>query len=225
MASAANATDAISRRVRPSKRGQRSVSHQPNRQRNRPGWWQAAQKSEESSQQEGDGPSKAAYKLAIKTFGPPQTAGLFPDDHPAIRSRKAELVQATSASDESVLFGKRIRAGQNHLHARKIPQRSQRARGRGDDEHHCCPKELGAAPSQGGGRRKGPCKSEGPNWNICIDKQGRSVSSSTLSVAASRYGMETVANPPTDDALQGQAAMPTDGRSKVTETGTRQTRN
>ena len=38
MASAANATDAISRKVRLSRRGQRSVSCQPNRQRNRPGW-------------------------------------------------------------------------------------------------------------------------------------------------------------------------------------------
>ena len=47
--------------------------------------------------------------MAIKAFGQLQTAGLFPDDNPAIKSLKAELDQATAASDESVPLSKRIR--------------------------------------------------------------------------------------------------------------------
>ena len=41
--------------------------------------------------------------------------GLFPDDHPAIESLKAELDQAKAVSDESVPLSKRIRAGQNQI--------------------------------------------------------------------------------------------------------------
>ena len=69
---------------------------------------QATKKPEESSQQETDAPSKAAHKMAIKAFGQLQTAGLFPDDHSAIKTLKAELDQAKAASDESVLLSKRI---------------------------------------------------------------------------------------------------------------------
>ena len=67
------------------------------------------------SQQETDAPPEAAYKMAIKALGQLQTAGLFPDDHPAIKSLKAEWDQAKAASDESVLLSKRIRAGQNQI--------------------------------------------------------------------------------------------------------------
>ena len=75
---------------------------------------QATKKSEESSQQETDA-SKAAYNMAIKPFGQLQTAGLFLDDHPAIKTLKAELDQAKAASDESVPLSKTIRAGQNQI--------------------------------------------------------------------------------------------------------------
>ena len=49
---------------------------------------QAEKKSDESAQQETDAPSKAADKMAIRAFGQLQTAGLFPDDHPAIKTLK-----------------------------------------------------------------------------------------------------------------------------------------
>ena len=39
--------------------------------------------------------------MANGAFGQLQTAGLFPDDHPAIRRLKAELDQEKAASDES----------------------------------------------------------------------------------------------------------------------------
>ena len=76
---------------------------------------QAEKKSDESAQQETDAPSKAAYKMAIKAFGQLQTAGLLSDDHPAIRSLRAELDLAKAASDESVPLSKRIRAGQKQV--------------------------------------------------------------------------------------------------------------
>ena len=105
----------------PSRRDQRSENRQPSRRRNRPEWrhwtkrWSSftTKKPEESSQQETDALSKAAY--VINAFGQLQSAGLFPDDHPAIKSHKAELNQAKAASDESVLLSKRIRAGQNQI--------------------------------------------------------------------------------------------------------------
>ena len=56
--------------------------------------YRQAEKKSESAQQETDAPTKAAYKVAIKAFGQLQTAGLFPDDHPAIKTLKAELDQA-----------------------------------------------------------------------------------------------------------------------------------
>ena len=76
---------------------------------------QTAKKAEEASQQEGDAPSKAACKLAMKAFGQLQTAGLFSDDHPATRSLTVVLDKAKTASDESVPLSKRIRAGQNQI--------------------------------------------------------------------------------------------------------------
>ena len=76
---------------------------------------QAAKKPEELSQQESDAPSKVAYKQAIKGLGQLRTAGLFPEDHPAIRTIRAELDEAKDASDESVPLSKRIRARQNQI--------------------------------------------------------------------------------------------------------------
>ena len=122
MASAENATDAISRRVTSSRRDQRIESRQPSRRRIRPKWqhwrrsWNDTDRRRKSlAQQETDAPTKAAYKMAIKAFGQLRTAGLFPDEHPAIKSLKAGLDQAKAASDESVPLSKRIRAGQNQI--------------------------------------------------------------------------------------------------------------
>ena len=53
--------------------------------------------------------------MEIKAFGQLQTAGLFSDDHPAIKSLKAELDQVKAPSDEYVLLRKRIREGQNQV--------------------------------------------------------------------------------------------------------------
>ena len=85
---------------------------------------QRMKKPEESSQQEADARSKAAYKMAIKVFGQLQTAGLLADDHPTVRSLNAELDQAKAASDESVFLSKRIRAGQNQI---AVPERDLQA--------------------------------------------------------------------------------------------------
>ena len=82
---------------------------------------QQSQKSEGSSQQETDAPSKAAYKSAIRALGQLQTAGLVPEDHPANKSLKAEVDQAKAASEESVPLSKRIRAGQNQKETSKRP--------------------------------------------------------------------------------------------------------
>ena len=161
MASAENATDATSRRVRPSRRGPRSENRQPSRPRNRPEWrgWrrlrQTTKKSEESSQQEADAPSKAEFKKAIMAFGQLQTVGHFANDHPAIRSLKAQFDQAKAASDESVLLSKRIRAGQNQIamHERDL-KAARGACGRGRAKHRGCPEELGAATGHSGKRRK-----------------------------------------------------------------------
>ena len=53
--------------------------------------------------------------MAVKYFGQLQTTGVFADDHPAIKTLKAGLDQANSASDESVPLSKTIRAGQNQI--------------------------------------------------------------------------------------------------------------
>ena len=107
MASAENATDAVSRRLRPSRRDHRIESRQPSRRRSRPKWQRWRKSWNDSDRQR--------RSLTIKSFGQLQTAGLFPDDLPAIKSLKAELDQAKAASDESVPFSKRIRAGQNQI--------------------------------------------------------------------------------------------------------------
>ena len=57
--------------------------------------------------------------MAIKAFGQLQTAGVFPDDHPTIKSLRAELDQVKAASDESVPLRTRIRAGQNQIAMRE----------------------------------------------------------------------------------------------------------
>ena len=74
---------------------------------------QAVKKPVEQSQQENDAPSRAAYKQAIQGLG--KLVGVLPEDHPAIRTIRAELDQAKAASDESVPLSKRIRAGQNQI--------------------------------------------------------------------------------------------------------------
>ena len=76
---------------------------------------QAVKKPEEQSQQESDAPAKVAYKHAIQGLGKLRMAGLFSEDHPPIRTIRAELDQAKAASDESVTLSKRIRAGQNQI--------------------------------------------------------------------------------------------------------------
>ena len=76
---------------------------------------QAVKKPEEQSQQESDAPAKVAYKHAIQGLWKLRMAGLFSEDHPAIRTIRAELDQAKAASDESVPLSKRIRAGQNQI--------------------------------------------------------------------------------------------------------------
>ena len=73
---------------------------------------QAVKKLEELSQQGNDWPAKVAYKQGL---GKLRTAGFFSEDHPAIRSIRAELDQAKAASDKSVPLSKRIRAGQNQI--------------------------------------------------------------------------------------------------------------
>ena len=123
--SSGNPYATMASRVMPSRRDQRIENRQPSRRGSRPEWrlWRKSwssfdkpqKKSEESSQPETDAPSKAAYKMAIKDFGQLQTAGLFPDDHPAIRSLRAELDHVKAVSAESVPFSKRIRAGQNQV--------------------------------------------------------------------------------------------------------------
>ena len=109
---------------------------------------QAEKKSDESAQQETDAPSKAAYKMAIKASGQLQTAGLFPVDHPAIRSLKAELDQAKAASDESVPLSKSIRARQNQIdkHERDLKAANDRVQER---SIVAAQKSFVAAPSQG----------------------------------------------------------------------------
>ena len=77
--------------------------------------YRQAEKKSESAQQKTDAPTKAAYKMAIKSCGQLQTAGVFADDHPAIQMVKAGLDQARAASDESVPLSKRIRTGQNQI--------------------------------------------------------------------------------------------------------------
>ena len=74
---------------------------------------QAVKKTEEQSQQESDAPSKVAYKHAIRGLG--KLVGFLSEDHPAIRTIRAELDQAKAASDESVPLSKRIRASQNQI--------------------------------------------------------------------------------------------------------------
>ena len=56
---------------------------------------QAVKKPVEQSQQENDAPSRAAYKQAIQGLG--KLVGVIPEDHPAIRTIKAELDQAKAA--------------------------------------------------------------------------------------------------------------------------------
>ena len=47
---------------------------------------QAVKKPEEQSQQESDAPAKVAYKHAIQGLGKLRMAGLFSEDHPAIKT-------------------------------------------------------------------------------------------------------------------------------------------
>ena len=63
-----------------------------------------------------------------KAFGQLQTAGLFSNDHLAIKSLKAEMDQAKAASDESVPLSKRIRARQNQIavHQRELEAANER---------------------------------------------------------------------------------------------------
>ena len=81
---------------------------------------QAVKKPEELSQQGNEAPAKMAYKQAIQGPGKLQTAGLFPEDHPAIRSIRAELDQEKAASDESVPLSRRVRSGQNQIAMHEI---------------------------------------------------------------------------------------------------------
>ena len=89
--------------------------------------YRQATKKSESSQQETDAPSKASIKWRSKPLDL-QTAGLFSDDHPAIKLLKAELDLAKAASDESVLLSKRIRAVQNliAMHERDLKGANER---------------------------------------------------------------------------------------------------
>ena len=105
MASAENATDVISRRVRPSRRHQRTESRQPSRRRSRPKW-QHWRKSWNDTDRRRRSPN-------------PHRSPWRPADDWIIRRRprgnqktlKAGLDQAKAASDESVPLSKRIRAG------------------------------------------------------------------------------------------------------------------
>ena len=83
-------------------------------------------------------------------FGKLRMAGLFSEDHPAIRTIRAELDQAKAASDESVPFSKRIRAGQNQIamHERDLKAAKERVE-EAEKEPRCSPKRLGAVSGQG----------------------------------------------------------------------------
>ena len=73
---------------------------------------QATKKTEESSQQETDAPSKAAYKMAIKAIGQLQTAGLFSDSPTITGDQDA---QGRVGPGKGKPLGKRIRAGQHQI--------------------------------------------------------------------------------------------------------------
>ena len=117
----------------------------------------------------GDAPPEAASKLAINGVWT-TAAGLFLDDHPAIRSIQAEVDQARAASDESVPLSKRIRAGHNQIvmHERDLKAARERVE---EAERNIVAARKSLAPSQGGKRRGGAARAKGPNWNICTDKQ------------------------------------------------------
>ena len=138
MASAENATNAISRRVMPSRRNQRSENRQRSRRRNRSRWrhrrkrWGSFGKRRRNHKNPHNKRQmrrpRQHTKMTIKAFGQLQTAGLFSDDHRAIKSLKAELDKAKAAGDESVPLSKRIRAGQNQvaMHERHLKAANER---------------------------------------------------------------------------------------------------
>ena len=122
---------------------------------------QAEKKSDEFAQQETDAPTMAAYKMAIKAFGQLQTAGLFPDDHPAIKNLRAELDQEKKEDS--------CRPEPDH-HARERPQSGQRAGAGGRAEHCGCSEELWNSTEQRSETSRGRCRSDGTTWSSCTDK-------------------------------------------------------